>query len=89
LGKFHSEAAGAEIVPKLLAEQRLDVGLVVNNENFQSISSSKTPGTYGRLPYLGIARRFEILPFNRSSAPVTRYRCVRLVALSSSGDKLA
>jgi hypothetical protein len=57
--------------------------------HFQSLGSSKTPGVYGRLPYLGIARCFEISPFNGCSAPVTRYRCARLVALSSSSNKLA
>ena len=43
----------------------------------------------GELPYLRITRCFEILPFKRCSAPATRYRCARLVALSSSSDKLA
>ena len=35
LGKLHREAAGAEIAPELLAEQHLDVGLVINHENEQ------------------------------------------------------
>jgi hypothetical protein len=33
LGKFHRETAGAEIMPELLAELHLDVGLVVNDKN--------------------------------------------------------
>ena len=33
LRKFHCEAAGAEVAPELLAEQHLDVRLIVNHEN--------------------------------------------------------
>ena len=33
LGKFHREAAGADITPELLAEQQLHVRLVVDHEN--------------------------------------------------------
>ena len=36
LRKFHREAAGAEIAPELLAEQQLDIGLVVDDENEQA-----------------------------------------------------
>ena len=33
LGKFHGEAASAEVAPELLAKQHLDVRLIVNHEN--------------------------------------------------------
>jgi hypothetical protein len=33
LSKIHGEAAGAEVAPKLLAKQILDIGFVVNDEN--------------------------------------------------------
>ena len=33
LGKLHCKAASAEIAPELLAEQNLNVGLVVDHEN--------------------------------------------------------
>ena len=33
LGKFHGKAASAEIAPELLAEQQLNIGFVINNEN--------------------------------------------------------
>jgi len=35
LGKFHSKAADAEIAPKLLTKQHLDVRFVINHENKQ------------------------------------------------------
>ena len=33
LSKFHCEAVGAEVAPKLLAEQNLHIGLIINHEN--------------------------------------------------------
>jgi hypothetical protein len=33
LGKFHREAACAQITPELLAEQNLQFGLIINDEN--------------------------------------------------------
>ena len=35
LRKLHREAAGAEVAPELLAEQHLDIRLIVNHENEQ------------------------------------------------------
>ena len=40
LRKVHREAAGAKVAPELLAEQLLDVGLVVDDENEQAHASS-------------------------------------------------
>ena len=40
--KFHGEAAGAQIAPELLAEQRLDIRLIVNHENEQASTSSSS-----------------------------------------------
>jgi hypothetical protein len=36
LGKLHCKAASAEVAPELLAEQELDVSLIVNHENKQA-----------------------------------------------------
>jgi hypothetical protein len=36
LGKIHCKAARAEIAPELLAEQNLDISLIVNHENKQA-----------------------------------------------------
>jgi len=33
LGKFNNESASAEVTPKLLAKQHLNIGLVINHEN--------------------------------------------------------
>src|ERR1700733_9842615 len=33
LGKLHREAARAKVAPKLLAEQNLHIGLIINHEN--------------------------------------------------------
>ena len=33
LRKFHCEAAGAQVAPELLAEQHLDIGLVIDHQN--------------------------------------------------------
>ena len=35
LGKLHGEAAGAEVAPELLAEQHLDIRLIIDHENEQ------------------------------------------------------
>jgi hypothetical protein len=33
LGKFHREATFAQVAPKMLAEQHLDIRFIVDNEN--------------------------------------------------------
>jgi hypothetical protein len=33
LGKLHREPGSAEVSPELLAEQNLDISLIVNHEN--------------------------------------------------------
>ena len=33
LRKLHCEAVSAEVAPELLAEQNLDIGLIINHEN--------------------------------------------------------
>ena len=33
LGKLHREAVGAEVAPELLAEQHLDIRLIIDHEN--------------------------------------------------------
>ena len=40
LRKLHREAPGAQIAPELLAEQHLDIGLIVNHENEQAHAAS-------------------------------------------------
>ena len=40
--KFHRETAGAEIMPKLLAKQHLNIRLVVNHENEEG--HARAPG---------------------------------------------
>jgi hypothetical protein len=55
----------------------------------QSVSSSKTHRTQGRLPYLRIARWIEILSFNRCSAPDSHDRRARFVASAAISDKLS
>jgi len=38
LRKIHPEAVVAQVAPKLLAKQHLDIGLVVNNENKRAVA---------------------------------------------------
>ena len=54
LRELHREAPGADVLPELLPEQQLDVGLVVDNEDQQAhcalliVRSARRPRAAGR-----------------------------------------
>ena len=73
-GKLHREAAGAEVVPKLLAKQHLDIGLIINHENEEF---------HGRSPDLAMVaapRGRTILKFGELAGPrIDLYRPAMLL----------